>query len=51
MADRHDASEESKGKLQPTVERSQFGVSKRPKNPIAEEFRAPITSSELSKGP
>lgn len=38
-------------KLQPIVERSQFGVSKKPKNPVAEEFRAPITSAELSKGP
>ena len=26
-----------------------FGVSKKPRNPEAEEFRAPITSTELSK--
>lgn len=29
-------------KPNPTVERSKFGVSKKPKNPEAEEFRAPI---------
>ena len=51
MADHHDASDEFKDELQPTVERSQFGVSKKPKNPVVEEFRAPMTSSELSKGP
>lgn len=51
MADRHDASEEDENKLQSKVERSQFGVSKKPKNPVAEEFRAPMNSSELSKGP
>ena len=36
---------------QPMVERSRFGVSERRKDPVAEEFRAPITSTELSKGP
>ncbi|HAY44589.1 MAG TPA: high-affinity choline transporter BetT [Micrococcaceae bacterium] len=51
MADHHDASNEGKDKLQATVERSQFGVSKKPKKPAADEFRAPSTSSELSKGP
>lgn len=30
---------------------SKFGISKKPRNPEAEEFRAPITSTELSKGP
>ena len=29
------------------VERSRFGVSERRKDPVAEEFRPPITSSEL----
>ncbi|MDO5745706.1 MAG: choline BCCT transporter BetT [Micrococcaceae bacterium] len=33
------------------VERSRFGVSERRKDPVAEEYRPPITSSELSKGP
>lgn len=36
---------------QPMVERSRFGVSERRKDPAAEENRAPITSTELSKGP
>lgn len=33
------------------VERSKFGVSKKTRKSEAEEFRAPITSTELSKGP
>ncbi|MDQ0092993.1 choline BCCT transporter BetT [Paeniglutamicibacter psychrophenolicus] len=36
---------------QPMVERSRFGVSERHKDPASEENRAPITSTELSKGP
>ncbi|WP_051059804.1 choline BCCT transporter BetT [Paeniglutamicibacter gangotriensis] len=36
---------------QPMVERSRFGVSERRKDPMIEGNRAPITSTELSKGP
>lgn len=46
--DRH--SPDEKG-IKPFIERSRFGVSEKPKNPTAEQFKAPISSAELSRGP
>ncbi|MGH3652270.1 choline BCCT transporter BetT [Glutamicibacter sp.] len=51
MAEHRDSPPDPDGKLNPVVERSKFGVSKKPKHIGAEESRAPMTSSELSKGP
>ncbi|WP_236641174.1 BCCT family transporter [Glutamicibacter sp. HZAU] len=49
MAERSGTSPDPDEKPNLTVGRSKFGVSKKPRNPEAEEFRAPITSTELSK--
>lgn len=51
MAEHSGTSPDPGGKQNPAVERSNFGVSKKPRKSEAEEFRAPITSTELSKGP
>lgn len=49
VAERSGTSPDPDEKPNLTVGRSKFGVSKKPRNPEAEEFRAPITSTELSK--
>lgn len=46
--DRH--SPDEKG-TKPFIERSRFGVREKPKNPTVEQFKAPISSAELSMGP
>ncbi len=51
MAEPEDTQGTGNERLQPMVERSSFGVSERRKDPVAEENRPPITSTELSKGP
>lgn len=51
MAEPNDAPKAGSEPPQPMVERSRFGVSERRKDPVAEEFRPPMTSTELSMGP
>ena len=51
MAEPEDPGKKLNERPESMPERSRFGVSERRKDPVAEEFRAPITSTELSKGP
>ena len=51
MADEDDARQGRDDIPKAMVERSRFGASERRRDHIAKEFRAPISSSELSKGP
>ncbi|EMR00370.1 glycine betaine transporter [Paeniglutamicibacter gangotriensis Lz1y] len=51
MAESEDTHGMENENRQPMVERSRFGVSERRKDPMIEGNRAPITSTELSKGP
>ncbi|MFD9669301.1 choline BCCT transporter BetT [Rhodococcus sp. NPDC059968] len=51
MTDAEDAHSDRNEPPQPRIERSQFGVPERRKDPGAEATRPPISKSELSKGP
>ena len=51
MADQEKKQGAGNKRPEPMVERSKFGVPERRKDPVAEEFRPPVTSTELSKGP
>ena len=51
MADQEKNKDAGNGRPEPMVERSKFGVPERRKDPVAAEFRPPVTKTELSKGP